>query len=154
MSRLRITVDSDLADLFLVSLVIQGVCNHLGMEAEEASSLDLCVIEAATNVIKHAYRGTAGHDVSVEIGFTRERVDVAVRDQGVSMPEEQLRKLRDGSRVLEFDPANLEAVPEGGMGIEIIRRGMDEASYSTQGGTNCLRLTKFLRRSHSVEAPA
>jgi anti-sigma regulatory factor (Ser/Thr protein kinase) len=73
-SRMRITVDSDLADLFLVSLVIEGVY--------------------------------------------------------------------------------LAGVPEGGMGIEIIRQAMDEASYSTNSGTNCLRLTKFLRRSHSVEAPA
>jgi serine/threonine-protein kinase RsbW len=151
---MRITVDSDLADLFLVSLVIEGVCNHLGMDADQASSVDLCVIEAATNAIKHAYRGAPGRDVSVEIFFNPERLDVEVRDQGASMPQEQLRKLREGSHVLEFDPADLAGVPEGGMGIEIIRQAMDEASYSTNSGTNCLRLTKFLRRSHSVEAPA
>jgi serine/threonine-protein kinase RsbW len=152
-SHFRITVDSNLADLFLVSAVIQGVCRHLGMDAENAASLDLCVIEAATNAIKHAYRGAAGHEVSVEICFSRDRVEVAVCDQGASMPGKQVERLRDGSPVFEFDPANLAAVPEGGMGLEIIRQGMDQASYSTEGGTNCLRLTKFLR-SRSVEAPA
>jgi serine/threonine-protein kinase RsbW len=152
-SRFRITVDSNLADLFLVSAVIQGVCQHLGMNAGCAASVDLCVIEAATNAIKHAYQGAAGHEVSVEIWFSRERVEVAVCDQGASMPAKQLERLRAGSHVFEFDPANLAAVPEGGMGLAIIRQGMDQASYSTENGTNCLRLTKLLR-PRSVEAPA
>jgi serine/threonine-protein kinase RsbW len=129
------------------------------VDAAEASSVDLCATEAVTNAIKHAYRGAQGHDVSVEVCFTSEpdpdvRLDVSVCDQGVSMPEEQLAKLRDGSNVLEFDPADLGSVPEGGMGIEIIRLLMDQVSYSTNGGTNCLRMTKFFGRSESAKVPA
>jgi serine/threonine-protein kinase RsbW len=141
----RITIDSDLSHLFLVSLVIRGICQRLGMDAEEAASVDLCAIEAATNSIKHAYRGAHGHELTVEICCGEERMEVNVCDQGVSMPEEQLRKLRQGSQVLDFDPADLGAVPEGGMGVEIMRRLMDDASYTTSGGTNCLKLTRFLK---------
>ena len=61
------------------------------------------------------------------------------------MPEEQVRRLIQGSDVFAFDPSDLKSVPEGGMGLELMRQTMDQATYSTEGGTNCLRLTRFLR---------
>jgi serine/threonine-protein kinase RsbW len=154
LSRFRITIDSDLGMLFVVSILMRGVCDHLGLNADDAASLELCAVEAATNAIKHAYRGAPGHEVSLEVFFTRDRLYVDVCDQGASMPEEQIGKLRTGSHVLEFDPEDLGAVPEGGMGLEIIRQAMDEASYSSNGGTNCIRLTKFLRPTGSEEKRA
>ena len=154
MSPFRIIIDSDLRGVFAVSILVRGVCEHLGMEAAAAASVELCAVEAVTNAIKHAYRGAGGHEVVVEISFTDDHLQVDVCDQGASMPEAQVTKLRGGSPVLHFDPANLEALPEGGMGLEIIRRSMDEAAYSTESGTNCMRLTKVLRPPESAEALA
>jgi len=151
-SSFRFTIDSDLTDLFLVFIIIRGVCDHLGMAATEASSIGVCTVEAAANAIKHAYRGVRGHDVWLHVSFTPERLDLEVRDQGITMPEKQVNLLSSGSHVFEFDPTNLEGIPEGGMGLEIIRQTMDEASYSTRDGTNCLRLTKFLRPAGPEES--
>ena len=151
MNTFRITIDSDLTGLFLVSMVVRGVCDHLGMDATEASSVDVCTVEAVTNAIKHAYRGSRGHDVQIHVSFTPERLDLEVRDQGGSMPEKQVNLLQSGSHVFEFDPANLEGLPEGGMGLEIIRQTMDEAAYTTGDGTNRLRMTKLLRPAASAE---
>jgi serine/threonine-protein kinase RsbW len=152
MSRFRLTIDSTLTQLFVISLVVRGVCFRLGMNAADTSSVDVSTMEAVTNAIKHAYIGAAGHEVSVEFSYTKKRVDLYVRDWGKSMPEEQAAKLRDGSRVLEFDPVDLPAVPEGGMGLQIIHQLMDEVAYSAEGGSNCLRLTKFVRAGDSREA--
>ncbi len=149
MGRFRFTIESNLSDVFLVSVVIRGVCDHLGLNPAEASLVDLSAVEAVTNVIKHAYLGTPGHEVAVEVLAAGERLDLFVRDRGQSMPEEQVAKLRDGSNVLEFDPLDLELVPEGGMGLQIIHQLMDETAYITEAGINCLRLTKFLHRSES-----
>ncbi|MEO8128771.1 MAG: ATP-binding protein, partial [Bryobacteraceae bacterium] len=119
----------------------------------EAASLELCTVEAVTNAIKHAYGDTPGHEVSIELLLNNERLDVAVFDQGQSIPKEHLAKLSESSRVFEFDPSDLGAIPEGGMGLEIIRQEMDEVSYSTDNGTNCLRMTKFLSPAQSAQAP-
>ena len=146
MSRFRLSIDSNLADLFVVSMVVRGVCGHVGMDEAEASSVEVCAIEAATNAIKHAYRKAPGREVSIQITFNAERLDVDVLDQGESMPEEQLAKLRNGSPVLEFDPADLAAVPEGGMGLQIINEVMDEIAYNSEAGINRLRLVKLLPR--------
>ena len=154
MSRFHITIASDLTELFVVSIVVRGICDHLGVDAAEASGVELCAVEAVANTIKHAYRGESGHEVWLDVSFTRERLDLDVRDRGVSMPEEQVRKLSVGSHVFEFDPADLDAVPEGGMGLTIIHQVMDEASYWTDSGTNCLRLTKLLLPVKSEELRA
>jgi serine/threonine-protein kinase RsbW len=153
-SRFRLTIESNLDELFLVSMVVQGVCDHLGMGASQASAVELCAVEAVTNAIKHAYRNAPGRAVSLEVSFTEQRVDLDVVDQGLSMPEEQISKLSNGSRVFEFDPDDLRTVPEGGMGLQIIRQEMDQASYSTKEGVNRLRLTKFLRPVKSEERGA
>jgi serine/threonine-protein kinase RsbW len=143
-SRFRISIDSDLSEVFVIPVLLRGLCNHLGMDEDKASSLELCAVEAVTNAIKHAYTGASGHEVVLDVSFTRERLDLNVRDKGMSMPADQRTKLSHGSKAFEFDPADLEAVPEGGMGLEIIRQEMDEVSYSADDGGNCFRLTRFL----------
>ena len=154
MSRFRLTIESDLDELFLISMVVHGLCDYLGMGTSQASAVELCAVEAVTNAIKHAYRSAPGRAVSLEVSFTRQRVDLDVLDQGLSMPEEQISKLSNGSPAFEFDPNDLETVPEGGMGLQIIRQEMDQASYSTKDGVNRLRLTKFLRPVESEERRA
>jgi serine/threonine-protein kinase RsbW len=147
-------METNLSDVFLISLVVRGVCDSLGMNAAEISSVDVSAVEAVTNVIKHAYLGRQGHEVSLEVSSDAERLDLYVRDQGQSMPEEEVTKLCHGSNVLKFDTEDLSLVPEGGMGLQIIYQLMDEAAYSTEAGSNCLRLTKFLHGSVSREVVA
>jgi serine/threonine-protein kinase RsbW len=154
MSRFRLTVDSNLKNVFLISVFVRAVCDRLGMNVDDSFSVDVCVVEAVTNAIKHAYLGAPGKEISVEVSATPERLDLYVRDQGQTMPEEHRAKLLNGSGILDFDPLNLEGVPEGGMGLQIIHQLIDQAAYSTEGGTNCLRLTKFLRPVESLEARA
>jgi serine/threonine-protein kinase RsbW len=154
MVRFRLIVDSNLNDVFLISIFVRAVCDRLGMNVEDTSSVDVCAVEAVTNAIKHAYLGAPGKEVSVEVSATLERLDLYVRDQGQTMAEEHIAKLLKGSQVLDFDPLDLEGVPEGGMGLQIIHQLIDEAAYSTEGGTNCLRLTKFLRPVESLGARA
>ena len=154
MGRFRLTVDSNLNNAFLISVFVRAVCDRLGMNRDDTCSVDVCAIEAVTNVIKHAYLGAPGKEISAEISATPERLDLYVLDQGQTMSEEHRAKLLSGSRILDFDPLDLEGVPEGGMGLQIIHQLIDEAIYSTEGGTNCLRLTKFLQGGESLVARA
>ncbi|MEO8661610.1 MAG: ATP-binding protein [Bryobacteraceae bacterium] len=146
MSRFRISIESDLAAVFVVSVLVRGVCEHLGMDSAETSSIEICAVEAVTNSIKHAYDCAHGREVCVELLYTQDRLRLVVQDDGVSMPDQHRRTLTTGSNVFGFDPADLDRIPECGMGLEIIRQAMDEISYSTIGGTNSLNMTKFLRK--------
>jgi inorganic pyrophosphatase len=147
MHRFRLTLDSNLNSVFQSSVFVRGVCERLGMNIDDTFSIDVCVVEAVTNVIKHAYHGAPGKDVSIEVSAKPTRLDLYVHDQGQSMPDEYVTKLLNGSQVFNFDPQDLAGVPEGGMGLQIIHQLIDEVDYSVEGGTNSLRLTKFLRPS-------
>ena len=45
---------------------------------------------------------------------------------------------------LEFDPEDLRSIPEGGMGLVIIKEIMDSTGYKTEDGKNHLTMTKKL----------
>lgn len=144
LGRVCLTIDSKLDELFIISVLIRGICDHLHTNATQKYSLELCAVEAVTNVIKHAYRGIAGHQVSLDISYSPDRIDLQVCDEGLSMPQDQIDRLANGSPVFDFDPQCLLAIPEGGMGLALMRHEMDEISYSAQNGGNRLRLTKFI----------
>lgn len=86
--------------------------------------------EAFNNVALHSYAKDGG-DVEIEIETLHDRLTIRVMDFGKS-----------------FDPdtvpiPELDALPESGLGLYIIRSFMDHVSYSV-GRPNVLCMTKFL----------
>lgn len=154
MGRFRLSIDSTLTSLFIVSTFVQAICERLGMTMADISAVEVCAVEAVTNAIMHAYLGAPGNEVSIEAVSSPGRLDLYVRDHGQTMPVEHATKLTEGSRVLDFDPIVLSSLPECGMGLQIIHQLMNEAVYSTENGENCLRITTFVTAAESREAGA
>ena len=144
MSRLRLTINSDLADVFLVGLAVNKICEYLRMSAEDAYQVELCAVEAVTNAIRHAYGNRTGNEVSVTVVVREKRLEVEVADTGLAMLAAQVSRLSLGSNVFDFDPNDRSSLPEGGMGLQIMREVMDEISYTTEDQVNRLRLTRCL----------
>jgi serine/threonine-protein kinase RsbW len=102
------------------------------LEAQTVSALG----EAFNNIAIHSYANRPAGDVVIEISWSREEIVMQITDEGHS-----------------FDPAqvelpDLDALPEGGMGLFIIRSFMDEVEYQA-GPPNVLRLVK--RRTSRAE---
>jgi serine/threonine-protein kinase RsbW len=151
LKQLRLTIDSNLEHVALIGLAINKICEHLRMDEVQCYQVELCAVEALTNSIRHAYQNAPGHEVVVILSITDDRLQLEICDEGKPMGGEFVQRLRDGSRVFEFDPSDIAAVPEGGMGLQIMHEVMDEVSYSgrTAGGsTNRLCLTKRLNHAH------
>lgn len=95
--------------------------------------------EAFNNVVVHAYADRPGQ-VAIEIEPTSRALVVRLMDEGTS-----------------FDPSvvpapQLELLPEGGMGLYIMRAAMDEVVYEA-GSPNVLRLVKLRAAADSVTPP-
>ena len=103
---------------------------------EGPALLELALVEAATNVVRHAYGGRGGR---VEVELTREggAISLSVLDSGASFDPTRVPPPRDP------DPADPSTWPEGGMGLPIIRAACDELRYRVEDGRN--RLTLHLR---------
>jgi len=130
-------IDSRLELVELVTASVRAMCVTAGLPERAGAQVALAVDEALNNVIRHAYRGEAGHPVDVAFTLEPGRFTVEIGDDGGAMPS-------GGSSTLDFDPDDLAGLPEGGMGLHIIRGVMDEVAYRRVGGRNTLRLSRRL----------
>lgn len=135
------TIGSCLEDVVLVSLAVRGICQNTLQDDEIPRQMELSVVEAVNNAIKHAYGGLPGHEVLVTVVVLPDRFVFSVSDSGKAMaafePVEP-----------EVDPDDLDSLPESGMGLMIIRAAMDLVNYRSQDGRNTLTMTKLLPACH------
>lgn len=136
--RLRLVTESLLENTAMLGSAIRGLALAATFDETAAFQLELCVIEATTNAIRHAYSGLPGNEVEVVVELVADRISFLIYDSGKAHPD------FDQMTPLSFDWKSPDQVPEGGMGLSIIREIMDEVQYSSYQGRNCLAMTKFL----------
>jgi len=139
---IRLEIKSRLENTDLVGKSIYGICNLAGMTPAETVRVELCLVEAVTNCIKHAY-GEKNRDstVRIEITLTDNDLRVKVLDQGTPMPDGLLDAARNPP---PFDPENIEALTTNGRGLMLINEIMDKVNYLEEDGWNCLVMIKKL----------
>jgi len=107
--------------------------------ANVVNAFKLCIDEAATNIIKHAYRDWDGM-ITMRVIVKKNSMTVVLVDQG---------KYFDPSRVDDPDLKRyVEIGKKGGLGIFIMRKLLDEIDYHHTEDGNELRLTKFRDSSY------
>lgn len=116
----------------------RAVCATFGLGAAAAAEVELAVVEAINNCIEHAYRYEPGQTIEVILGAGDPGVEIEVRDRGRSIPEGVLEQ----ARAQTFDPDDLAGVPEGGMGLGILKMLMKNVSYRTGNGVNVLSMSR------------
>ena len=140
--RIKLVINSALEDVSLVGMTINKICSIIPLSDVEAYQAELCVVEACTNAIKHAYNHHPNHDVEVVVTMFFDKVTFAISDTGKTMEKREMPSL-------DFDPNDLESIPEGGMGLFIINSVMDTVDYNSSQGKNTLTLTKHFAQDEN-----
>jgi serine/threonine-protein kinase RsbW len=118
----------------LCRLALTAICREHRFADDDIADLKLAITEACSNSIRHAYDDGSGDEDSSKVFVTYEmltdRLVVEVRDRG---------------RGFEYEGANTDDLPEGGLGISIIRAVCDEFEVLSNGDEPgaALRLTKL-----------
>ncbi|SMQ85509.1 Anti-sigma regulatory factor (Ser/Thr protein kinase) [Devosia lucknowensis] len=141
-SSLSLKIDSDLAGVGPVARAVRALCSET-LDELALDELELGVVEALNNVIKHGYAGQKGSLVQVRVGLKADKVVVEIIDRAPPMPQSALQPPDPWAGIDEGQPQDL---PEGGMGLALIQMTMDEVAYSSRKGVNTLTLTKLLSR--------
>jgi serine/threonine-protein kinase RsbW len=136
---IRLIIDSRLENVSLVGGAVRGIADTRSMDSTTCYQLELCVVEAVNNAIKHAYHCQAGHPVEVELLLCPDRLTFKICDSGEPMNPAKVKPFR-------FDPLKVETLPERGMGVYILNSLMDEVHYETIGAQNILTLIKYLKK--------
>src|SRR5512137_2336760 len=91
---------------------------------EHASEVEVAMVEAITNSIRHAQVGDS--EIKVRFAMVRGGVEIDLVDMGKPLDPAILDAC---GAALEFDPTDIQNLPEGGMGLVIIKNYMNEVSY-------------------------
>jgi len=86
---------------------------------EDCSAVLVAVGEICNNVIKHAYGGQSGQPIAIALSVLPDRFIVDVEDEGAPYDPRG------------YTPPDLDAVPESGMGLFLVRRSVDEVAFDT-----------------------
>ena len=118
----------------LCRLALTAICRQHEFSDDEIADLKLAITEACSNSIRHAY--DENEDASSKVFVTYE-----------VLADRLIVEIRDHGRGFEYEGANTDELPEGGLGISIIRAVCDEFEVLTP--TNepgaALRMVKMRR---------
>ncbi len=137
MARTTLTINSDLENVPLVGVSVRAIA-AMTFDLDTAAMIELCVVEAVNNVIKHAYSGEGGHCLTVEVTLRNDHITIVVTDSGRAMQDGILESRQDA---LDYDADDLDSIPEGGMGLAIIQSVMARVEYSRENGLNVLSMS-------------
>jgi len=133
----RLTIPAKAEYIMLVRLALSGLSQSRQLPDETLGDLKLAVTEACSNSVRHAYReGREGSvDVVYELHPDRLVVEVSDAGEGFAVSEREPELGEDGT------------LPEGGLGIAIIRELADELELGPgDGGQGSrLRFVKFIQ---------
>ena len=131
----QLTLTNDIVEIPRLHRFMRTVSEHAGLDHALAMNLNLALEEAVSNVILYAYPEGVQGEVDIRATVGKERIDFTVSDNGVP-----------------FDPvdtpdpdltADVKERPVGGLGIFLVKRIMDQVSYSRENGKNILSMTKI-----------
>lgn len=139
---IKLMLDADLKQVFLIGLAVNGICGHYPFTRLEGYLIETSIVEAVNNVVKHAYDDPCGKKLTVVCRAHADRVEFEVWDWGKGMNGVE-------DRSLNFDPKDVHNLPESGMGLFIIQQVMDIVEYTREGDKNVLKMTKKFRPAHN-----
>ncbi|MBW1783824.1 MAG: ATP-binding protein [Deltaproteobacteria bacterium] len=142
LKRVNFIIDSDIQNVPLIGMSVNKLCLSASFSTIDAFNIELCVVEAITNSIRHSYSEEIGHEVKVVFTLTQEDIVIDICDTGPSMDPDLLDRA-----VIQYPEGNdneIETIAEGGRGLGIIKEIMDSVVYRSEIGENCLSMRKRL----------
>ena len=137
----RLSVQPTLHDVARATEALAAVLPaRLAGAARDA--VQVALVEVLTNIVQHGYRGLAPTAIEVAWQERGDTLAVDVRDAGHAIPAARLAAA--GEDTFAFDPDDLAALPENGLGLAILKMAFDVVDYRSDAGTNCMHLEKRL----------
>lgn len=149
--QVRLAIVASLANLGLAGAVMRALAHEGELDALASSQLELAVVEALTNIIRHGIGEPPQpnlNEIELTVWVLPDCVEVEIVDYGQPIPSDALVKA-DGS-VFFYPVDDVLAWPEGGMGLSLIRAATDYMAYcpGDDQQPNVLLLRKLREPAH------
>jgi serine/threonine-protein kinase RsbW len=139
--RLHLTLEASLDTVPAAGGAVRDLCLSSGMDAGEASLIELAIVEALQNTIEHGYAGAPGR-LELEADVDDQRVQAEIRDTAPPIDLTRVAERRDD----EMFPLDRALLQERGRGLGIIRGVFDHVVFTRSESGNHLALTRARQR--------
>ncbi|MBE7492979.1 MAG: ATP-binding protein [Planctomycetes bacterium] len=138
----RLEVSAHTRNLALVREFLHAAIKRSALPPADINKVVLAVDEAVANTIQHGYEGREPGSVEIVIDADHERFTIKIRDNGASYDS-----AKGSEQKAELDlQKHIASGNKRGLGLFIMRKVMDEVTYtSREGERNELTLVKLIR---------
>lgn len=133
---IKLIIESKIDSIALLSKAIRAICSTVMNDEVMLYNLELCLVEAISNVINHAYHRKPGNLVEVAVTVDDQHVTFQIIDSGNKISPPPPKK------ELDFNANDMTTWPESGMGLFLIYQIMDEVNFGEHEGKNVLTMKK------------
>lgn len=130
-------VPATLRDARAATEQIVSLCGRF--DTEDRARYGTAVMEWLVNVVKHSYGHALGARITIDAVAGPEAIELRIEDTGAGMAP---GKFEAAPSELVFEHSDTAALPEGGMGLAIIKSVMDRVEYHRENGVNRLTATR------------
>jgi serine/threonine-protein kinase RsbW len=128
---LRLTLRNDLAEIAGLGQTVRQFLAENGVGPRPVYVVDLALEELLSNIVKYAHPQGGDHPIEVGVRLAAGRVVVTIEDDGVPFDPLEFPPLAPGRLVDQ---------PRGQLGIHLVRRLVDDVSYTRRDGGNRIQL--------------
>lgn len=128
---IRLDIPSSMRLVYLLDAIISEILREMGFDAETSEQVNLAVIEAGTNAIKHGNKEDANKRASFEFIVNQDRLTVVIQDEGIGFERETVADPLDAVNLLKSS----------GRGIFLMEACMDKVTYEASG--TIVRMVKY-----------
>ena len=120
---ITLSLPSSMQHVYLLDVVVSEILKEMDFGEDVQEQINLAVIEAGTNAIKHGNKEDIDKTATFEFIIDEEKLTILVTDEGEGFEREEVAN--------PLDPENL--LKSSGRGLFLMEACMDEVAYSENG---------------------
>lgn len=129
--RIFLSLPSTMQLIYLLDTVISDIMKEMKFDEEVQEHVNLAVIEAGTNAIKHGNQEDTDKNATFEFLIDEEKLTIVITDEGPGFEREEVAN--------PLDPENL--LKSSGRGLFLMEACMDEVVYEAEG--TIIKMVKY-----------
>lgn len=135
--RILLSLPSTMQLIYLLDTVISDILSEMKFDEEAQEHVNLAVIEAGTNAIKHGNKEDLNKTAIFEFLIDDDKLTIVITDQGSGFKREEVAN--------PLEPENL--LKSSGRGLFLMEAYMDEVVYDAKGTT--VKMVKYRKGEDS-----
>ncbi len=110
------------------------------MGEDERNTVELGVAEALTNIVEHGFGGKGGQPIRLRMTDRPGALVIDLWDSGRPIPDGLLEQADETT--FQYDTTDMAQLPEGGLGLALIKTAFHEVRYRRRQGLNRLQMVR------------